>query len=65
MNVLWPERKWVAERIVNSDLRVQNSGEAVLGLTTSENVNDVSYFIHLRYGEFDALFTGKPSTDYK
>ena len=33
-------------------------GKAILGISTDENLNDFSYYMHLKYGEFDALFTG-------
>lgn len=44
-SVLWPERNWVAQ-------------QAVLGLSTDTGLNSFSYFLHLSYGSFDALFTG-------
>ena len=43
--ILWPEKKWV-------------SGKAVLGLQSDIDLNSFSYFVHLNYGTFDALFTG-------
>ena len=55
--ILWPERKWVAERIQNSEFGFQE-GKAVLGISTDEDLNDFSQFIHLSYADFDALFTG-------
>ncbi|OGG03736.1 hypothetical protein A2W14_05100 [Candidatus Gottesmanbacteria bacterium RBG_16_37_8] len=58
MNVLWPEKKWVADRIQSSEFRIQNVGVAVLGMSTDTNINDFSYYLHLSYGEFDALFSG-------
>jgi competence protein ComEC len=68
-NVLWPDRKWVESKTQNSKLlprrqagKTQSSGvtigNAVLGITTEEDVNDFSYFIHLSYGKFSTLFTG-------
>lgn len=60
-NVLWPEKKWVASQM-GSDLErakgLTPNSSAVLGLTTSTNVNDFSYYINLHYGEFSALFPG-------
>lgn len=97
--ILWPERKWVAERIQNSakpretiletelmaktpnDIKTSHYEEdkrdqgklieskkfvsedlslnsAVLGLQTDTELNSFSYFVHLNYGTFDALFTG-------
>lgn len=46
MKILWPERKWLAEN------------NSVLGLATSRDLNNFSYYLHLKYGQFDALFTG-------
>lgn len=44
-SVLWPERSWVSDK-------------SVLGLSTDTGLNSFSYFLHLSYGSFDALFTG-------
>lgn len=59
-DILWPERKWVADNISNikDQISKRDAGEAVLGLSTSQDLNSFSYFLHLKYGEFDALFTG-------
>lgn len=46
MKILWPERKWLAEN------------NSVLGLATSRDLNNFSYYLHLKYGQFDTLFTG-------
>lgn len=60
--VLWPEKKWTAENIspANSDLSYLGGlNSNILGMAaTSRNVNDFSYYLHLRYGQFDTLFTG-------
>jgi beta-lactamase superfamily II metal-dependent hydrolase len=58
-SVLWPERQWVAERLSHplSDISYL-SDPRVLGLSTTTNLNDFSFFLHLQYGSFDALFTG-------
>ena len=58
MNVLWPERKWVAEKLQQPAFAEAMAGKAVLGMATDANINDFSYYLHLQYGEFDALFTG-------
>jgi len=57
--VLWPERGWVAAHIspTISDLSYL-SDSRVLGLQTETDLNNFSYFMHLQYGSFDALFTG-------
>lgn len=52
-DVLWPERKWISERVYP-----QRSETAVLGLSTYADLNSFSYYLHLTYGDFDALFTG-------
>ena len=67
-NVLWPERQWVASKIKTGEVNFQlaavpgqapiESGQAVLGLATTADLNDFSYLLHLNYGQFDALFTG-------
>jgi len=57
-NVLWPERTWVAERIRNSDSVALSENTAVLGVSTDPEINDFSFYLHLHYGNFDALFTG-------
>lgn len=69
--VLWPDREWVLGKIqqcsndpmLQCDYRAiqrisSGSGPAVLGMTTSEDLNSFSYYLHLQYKEFDALFTG-------
>lgn len=37
---------------------MEESEGAVLGLSTDTELNSFSYYLHLQYGEFDALFTG-------
>lgn len=59
ISVLWPERQWVASHLAPnlSDLSYL-SGKQVLGLSTDTGLNDFSYYLHLSYKTFDALFTG-------
>ncbi len=57
-DILWPERKWVAQKVQSSKLKAQNLNSAVLGLSTDTDLNDFSYYIDLKYGIFNALFTG-------
>lgn len=50
-DILWPQKQWVANNL--------SSDSNVLGLATSkEDPNEFSYYVHLSYGQFDALFTG-------
>ena len=59
-DILWPQREWLAKKL-KSDQAIQLSnarGQAVLGLSTSEDLNSFSYYLHLTYRDFDALFTG-------
>lgn len=57
-SVLWPERDWVASHLNKEQLAINNSSQAVLGLSTDTELNSFSYFLHLQYGSFDVLFTG-------
>jgi competence protein ComEC len=57
-DILWPERNWVVQKMDNSWATTNNSESAVLGLATSTNVNDFSYYALLEYGNFTALFPG-------
>lgn len=64
IRVLWPTRQFVAANVPidqcgNATMKcsILENG-AVLGLSTDEELNNFSYYMHLRYGEFDALFTG-------
>jgi len=58
-DVLWPEKKWVAEHLSPSlsDLSYLSNSN-VLGLSTDTELNDFSYYLDLKYGTFSALFTG-------
>lgn len=62
ISVLWPDREWVAEKIpgVHPAMAGQtfDSSQSVLGMTTDIQLNDFSYYLYLKYGNFDALFTG-------
>lgn len=60
LSVLWPEKQWVADNLSShvDDLSYLSNPQ-VLGLSTiQDKINDFSFFIHLQYGSFDALFTG-------
>ncbi len=65
LTVLWPEKKWLSENIsapvsVANDLDFLShfNTSSVLGFATDRSLNDFSYYFHLQYGLFDALFTG-------
>lgn len=74
IDVLWPTRDYVSEHVTMnqcSDEMVQEcdalakeqlSKGAVLGLSTDEDLNNFSFYMHVRYGDFDALFTGDGDT---
>lgn len=60
-DVIWPSLSWVAAHIEASPsalntLPSRNAG--VLGVSTSNDLNDFSYVIHISFNHFDALFTG-------
>ena len=63
-NVLWPDRNWAAQSLDTEAggqimaANINQPGSHVLGLSTKINLNDFSYILHLKYREFDALFTG-------
>lgn len=61
-SILWPEKEWVVQNLSpsSSDLSYLGdlSSSKVLGLSTTRDLNDFSYFVHLKYGTFDALFPG-------
>jgi len=56
--VLWPERKWVAEKIQDAKFIAQSINNGVLGLSSDTDLNLFSYNIYLNYRDFDVLFTG-------
>ncbi len=64
VDVLWPTRAYVLSHVPTIEcttttpgcLSVSNGN--VLGATTTTDLNNFSYFMHLSYGDFDALFTG-------
>ncbi|HCS78816.1 TPA: hypothetical protein DIV55_03655 [Patescibacteria group bacterium] len=58
-SVLWPEIKWLEELFPVSELSEQYSiKDRLEGLRTDEDLNFFSLYLNLRYGNFDALFTG-------
>src|SRR3989344_341375 len=62
-SVLWPERNWLITHVKQSNNEAIEqlasvNGPSVLGLSTSEDLNSFSYYIHMKYKDFDALFTG-------
>lgn len=62
-SVLWPQKDWVVSKIqqLNNETMKQLAtvdGPAVLGMSTTEDLNSFSYYLHLKYKDFDALFTG-------
>lgn len=58
--VFWPDRNWVAEHTTGLVMAAAkgSGGGAVLGLATTANLNDFSYYLLAEYGFFSALFTG-------
>lgn len=58
-SILWPEKKWVASHLSPSisDLSSLRNSQ-VLGLQTSQELNDFSYILDLHYGSFSAIFPG-------
>lgn len=65
LETLWPEKNWVANSINNGQLAINNSdfGGAVLGASTTKNLNDFSLVFLLKYGQFQALFPGDADAD--
>lgn len=58
-DVLWPEREWVASHVSPSISNLSHlSNSNILGLSTSTQLNDFSYYLGLKYGSFSALFPG-------
>lgn len=64
IGVLWPTRQYVDANAPMQQCSNETMGcnilanGAVLGLSTDQDLNNFSYYMHLSYGEFDALFTG-------
>lgn len=60
MEMIWPERNWVADKLCPpSACPILSSKEVtVLGVTTDNNLNDFSLMGIISVGEFDMLFTG-------
>lgn len=58
LEVIWPERGWVASRIGGGQLTMDNSEGAVLGASTDTPVNDFSIGGIFKYGEFEIMLTG-------
>lgn len=61
LSFLWPDKQWVAKTTSLSQCtgscKAFGQGN-VLGMATTDDLNDFSSYIHLKYGTFDALFTG-------
>ena len=57
LDFLWPQKEWVTQNLKGMS-EVASANSNVLGLETGRDVNDFSYYIHLSYGSFGALFTG-------
>ena len=61
--VLWPEKAWLAsimdmnENELSQVGSTKNQGQ-ILGLATDKDLNLFCIYLYLRYGNFDALFTG-------
>ncbi len=62
ISVLWPSQDQIAKMRSSSDLGSLGSVGDVLGARSPDNLNDGSIVFWLRYGSFDALFTGDADT---
>jgi len=60
VSVLWPSSEQVA-KAVSSNLAIETGVTNVLGASVGD-LNDFSIVFHLRYGTFDAIFTGDADT---
>ena len=60
MEMIWPERSWVADKLCSPSTCpiLSSREEPVLGVTTDSNLNDFSLMGILTVGDFDMLFTG-------
>lgn len=70
--VIWPERKWLAQRTPGVDVSspslrggleppvlIGPDNKTVLGATTTHtDINDFSIVLHLQFGDFDLLLNG-------
>lgn len=60
--ILWPEREWLAQTLATNNRTIEQLNDSkesvVLGLSTSGDLNHFSFYVHLKYGSFDTLFTG-------
>jgi competence protein ComEC len=54
--VIWPQASWAAAHLAK--VPELDPSQPVLGATTTRNLNDFSQVVHLRYQDFDALFSG-------
>ena len=58
LETLWPEKNWVSLRLENFEALARGGGGAVLGVSTTKDLNDFSLVFLLKYGDFSGLFTG-------
>lgn len=57
-SILWPDREWLAQNLEAELSSISLAQGSVLGISTSKDLNIYSFYVHLRHGEFDVLFTG-------
>jgi len=53
LETVWPQKEWAL-----AQLDPRHPDGAILGASTSRNLNDFSLIFHLQFGEFDALLAG-------
>lgn len=61
LNILWPEKKWLAGRIRSGENKVLGvgSGEVIIKTASYQgDLNETSTVLWLKYKNFDALLTG-------
>lgn len=62
LTVIWPSQEQIARMRSSSDLSSLGNPGDVLGVKAPDHLNDGSIVFWLRYGSFDALFTGDADT---
>jgi len=63
VGVFWPDKSWVFDHLsVEADRlkkdQIGSAGQAVLGLSTEDDLNQFSFYLKLGYRNFSALMTG-------
>ncbi|MBI3379990.1 hypothetical protein HY029_04500 [Candidatus Gottesmanbacteria bacterium] len=57
-DLLWPDKQWLVENGALKGDIADIGSKQILGLQTSRDLNDFSYYVDLKYGSFSTLFTG-------